>query len=148
MLLRVKTCHHAAAFIQCADGVDAAGEADVEVQRSASVRLAITAALQGVFAQAAERVVVAGVKGHHVGAVVKRHRKGALQVGAQRFNLRCQAGLGLGLGPHQLVGKFGQARGLAFFPDDEFMAQHIFPALELAPDVAVRQLQGACGGGY
>jgi len=71
--------------------------------------------------------------------IIKGLGKAALQFAAQRFNLRRQAGLGLAFGPHQLGAKFGQARGLAFFPHHQLIAQLFFPALEFAPDVAVRQ---------
>jgi len=49
--------------------------------------------------------------------------------------------LGLALGPHELAAKFGEFGRLAFFPNDELVPEHIFPALEFSPDVAVGQLE-------
>ena len=95
LLAGVKTGQLAAAFVQRADGVHAAGELHVQVQ----------AAVLAQVHQARQRVVVAGVQGQHQGAVVKHGGQCALQLGAQGFNLRGQPGLGQPFGPQQLVGK-------------------------------------------
>ena len=84
---------------------------------------------------------MAGVHRQHMGLWVERHSKGALEVGAQGFDLWRESGLGLTFGPHQLVAKFGELGRLAFFPNDQLVAQHHFPALEFAPHMAVRQVQ-------
>ena len=94
---------------------------------------------RGVLAQRGQRCVMAGVEHQHMGAVVKGHRQGALDVAAQGFDLRRQPGLGLPFGPQQLLAELGELGALAFFPDDEFAAQRLFGFLERAPDMAVRQ---------
>ena len=82
-----------------------------------------------------------------MGVSVKSDGECAFQVGTQGFELRRQARLRLAFGPHEFVTKLGQAGRLAFFPHDQFVAQHIFPALELAPHMAVRQTEFTCSGG-
>ena len=130
----VKTRQDAAALIERGNRIHAAGEADVQVQ---------IGLLRGMGTQGGQCVVVAGVERQHMGGRVEGHREGALQVGAQGFDLRAQARLCLALGPHQLGAKLRQPRRLAFFPDDQLVAEFILPALELAPDVAVGQAERA-----
>ncbi|OQC02819.1 MAG: hypothetical protein BWX79_02750 [Alphaproteobacteria bacterium ADurb.Bin100] len=131
---RVEAGHDAAAFVERSNGVHAAGETDVQMQ----------VVLGGCMcAQGRQGVVMAGVQRQHVRGRVEGHRKGPLQIGAQRLDLRAQAGLRLALGPHELGPEVRQAGRLAFFPKDEFAAQLVFPAFELAPDVAIRQAQRA-----
>jgi len=98
-------------------------------------------------AQHRQRIVVAGVEREHVAAVVEGHGEGALQVGAQGFDLRGEPGLRLALGPEQLGAEFAELRRLALAPDDELAAQLVLPALERAPHMAVRQRQRPGGGG-
>ena len=95
----------------------------------------------GLLLQAGDGVIMAGVQGQHMHVGVEGRGKGALQVGAQGLNLRGQSRLGLALGPHELAAKLGQARRLAFLPDDQFIAKLLFPALEGAPDMAIGQAQ-------
>ena len=78
MFQRVKAGEGAAAFVECADGVHAAREADVQVQGAGC------AGGGCMRAQRCQRIVMAGLHGEHVGAVVKGYREGALQVGMQR----------------------------------------------------------------
>ena len=93
-----------------------------------------------------ERLIVAGMEGEHMRAFVEGHGEGALQVGAQGLDLRQQARLGLALGPQQLGAEVGQARGLALLPQDQGLAERGVPALELAPDMPIRQAELARGG--
>ncbi len=103
---------------------------------------------QRIRAERVNGVIVAGVEREHLDAVVEGLGVTALQFSAQGFDLRRQAGLRLAFGPHQLVAKVGQARVLALFPDQQFVAQLVLPALEFAPDVAVAQAQSAaCAAG-
>ena len=146
MLQCVKAGHHAAAFVEPADGVHAAAKPDVQVQlRSIRIRVLVVARVgiggQRILAQRAQGVVMAGIQGDDMGVVIKRHGEGTFQISAQGLNLRRQPGLRLALGPHQLGAKFGQACRLAFFPHHQLIAELVFPALELTPDVTVRQTQ-------
>ena len=134
VLQGVEACQYAAPLVQRADRVHAAGEADVQVQLAQACR---------VRAQGGQGVVVACVERQHMGGRVERHCEGAFQVGAQGVDLGAQAGLRLAFGPHQLGAKFRQPRRLAFFPDDQLVAQFVLPALEFAPHVAVGQPQRA-----
>ena len=85
----VKAGHLAAPGVQRGNGVHAAHETDVHVQTAG----------RRVLAQRGQRRVMAGIEHQHVGAVVKGHGQGALDVAAQGFNLRRQARLSLSLGP-------------------------------------------------
>ena len=76
--LRVKACHGAATFIQSANRIDAAAKPHVQMQ----------AVGRRVFTQAGQRVIVAGVKGQHMGIGVECDCKGPLQIGAQGLELR------------------------------------------------------------
>jgi hypothetical protein len=101
----------------------------------------LQAARRAKLAQRGQGVVVAGVHGEQVRAVVKGDRKSALDICAQGFDLWRQPCLGLALGPQEFGAKFGQARGLALVPTHQAVAQLQFPALEFAPGVAVRQAE-------
>ena len=59
----------------------------------------------------------------------------------QRLDLRRQPGLRLALGPQQLVAELGELRRAALLAAHQRMAQRLLPALEFAPDVAVRQAE-------
>jgi len=98
-------------------------------------------------AQRRQCVVMAGIEGEHMGMGVEGHGKCALQIGVQRGNLGRQARLGLAFGPQQLAAELAELRRLALAPDDQLAAQLVFPALEGAPDMAVRQVQRARGAG-
>ena len=135
----VEARHGAAPFIERAQGVEAAGEADVQMEA-----FVIEPGL-GVFAQARQRVVMAGVKTQHVGVFIKGDGEGAFDVGAQPFDLGQESRLRLAFGPQQLGAEFGEARGLTAFPHDEFVLERALPAFELAPDVPVRQSELAGG---
>jgi hypothetical protein len=137
VLHRVKTRQRATPLVQRADGIHAAREADIEVQRA---RIGLRG---GVGAQRHQRIVMAGVQGEHVGVGVKGHGKGALQVGMQRGDLRREPRLGLTLGPQQLGAELAELRRLPLAPDDQLAAQLLLPALEGAPDMAVGQVQRA-----
>ena len=140
MFQRVKAGEGAAAFVECADGVHAAREADVQVQGAGC------AGGGCVRPQRCQRVVVAGVHGQHMGTVVKRYREGALQVGVQGGNLGGQPRLRLPLCPQQLGAKFTELGRLPLAPDDEFSTQLLLPPLEGPPHVSVRHAQRArCG---
>ena len=76
---------------------------------------------------------------------VEGQGQGALQFGAQGFDLRCQPGLGQAFGPQQLVGKGRELGRLATFPDDQRLANRLLPFLEQPPHVAVGQVQLARG---
>ena len=131
--LGVEAGEHAAPFVQGADGVHAAAEADVQVQPGARRQRQ----------QRSQRVVVAGVERGDLGGGVEGDGKGAFEFGLQGRDLRRQPCLGLAFGPEQLGGKRRQARRLALVPEHQRLAQLAFPALEFAPDVAVGQSQGA-----
>ena len=77
LIAGVKASHHAAAFVQGADGVHTAAKAHIQVQALGSAEVL----------QAGQRVVVAGVQGEHMGLRVKGHGKAALQLGAQGLDL-------------------------------------------------------------
>ena len=128
---RVKAGEGAAALVECANGVHAACEANVQMQCTGSARCGCMRA------KGCQRIVMAGIHGQHVGAVVKRHREGALQVGMQRGDLGGQPCLRLPLCPQQLGAKFAELGRLALAPDDELSAQLFFPPLERAPHMAV-----------
>jgi len=70
MLQRVKARHHAAALIERADRIDAAGEMNVQVQLRGAGRMR---------AQQRQRIVVARLQAQHVGAVVEGQREGAFE---------------------------------------------------------------------
>ena len=131
-LAGVESGQLAAPFVERADGIDTAGEVNVQVQAGV---------LAGQVLQRAERVVVAGVQAQHLGALVKHAGQGTFQLGAQGLDLRSQPGLGQALGPQQLVGKRGQAGGLPTVPQDEGLAHFNFPLFQLAPHMAIRQTQ-------
>jgi len=133
----MKSGHDAAAFIQRANGVDAAAKTDVQVE----------GLLCGLLLQLNQRIVVAGINREQVAAWVKRDGKGFFQLGVQSADLGGQPCLGLAFGPQQFVGKFAQSGGLAFFPQDQGLLEGLFPAFEFPPDVAVRQLQRFGGTG-
>ena len=90
-----------------------------------------------VLTQRGQCIVVAGEEREHVRCVVERDREGALQVGVQRLDLRREPRLRLALGPQQLVAEFGKPCRLALVPNDQRVSQLGFPALELAPDMAI-----------
>ena len=97
-------------------------------------------------AQRCQRIVMAGIHGEHVGAVVKGHREGALQVGMQRGDLGGEPRLRLPFCPQQLGAELAELGRLPLAPDDEFSTQLLFPPLEGAPYVSVRHAQRArCG---
>ena len=96
---------------------------------------------RGGFAQTNEGVIVAGIQREQVHLGVKGHGKCALNFCHERFNRRCQAGLGLAFGPEQLAGKFGELGRHAFFPNDEVLVQALLPLFELTPHMAVRHAQ-------
>ena len=60
---RMKTCHHAAAFVQRPNRIDAAGETNVQMQLPLRLGVGL---LQGVLAQCAQCLVVAGVERDHM----------------------------------------------------------------------------------
>ena len=141
----MKAGHDTTTFVQCADRVDAAGEANVQLQ------LALTQCggrrlLQGVLTQRAQGIIMAGIQGHHMDRVVKCMGETAFEFCAQGFNLGCQPGLGSPLGPHQFRAELAQASRLAFFPHQQLASQLGFPAFELTPNMAVRQTQSPCCG--
>ncbi len=129
---RMEAGHQAAAVVQRGQRIDAAAELDVQVQLVLRLRQR---------AQQGQRVVVAGRHRDHAGAGVEGDREGLLQLAAQRLDLRRQPRLRAPLGPQQLLAEGRQQRRLAFHPDHQRLAELAFPALELAPDVAVRQLE-------
>ena len=120
--------HQAAPVVERGQRVDAAGELDVQVQLVLRLRQR---------AQQRQGVVVAGGHRDHAGAGVEGHREGLLELAAQRLDLRREARLRAPLGPQQLLAEGREQRGLALHPDHQFLAQLAFPALELAPHVAV-----------
>ena len=129
----MKPGNGAAAFVQGTYRIHAAAKSHVQVQ-----------GLPGtVFPEFDQRIVVAGVDRQQMAARVKGHRKGFLELGLQGADLGGQSGLCLSLGPQQLVGKFRQSGSLAFFPQDQRLAECLFPALEFAPDMAIGQLQNS-----
>ena len=78
-----------------------------------------------------------------MGAVVKRHGKGAFQIRVQGSNLGCQAGLGLAFGPQQFGAELAELRRLALAPGNELATQLVFPAFQGAPHMAIGQPQRA-----
>ena len=89
---------------------------------------------------------MAGIHGEHVGAVVKGHREGALQVGVQCGNLGGEPRLRLPFCPQQLGAELAELGRLPLAPDDEFSTQLLLPPLEGPPHVSVRHAQRArCG---
>jgi hypothetical protein len=126
----VEARHQAAALGQRGQRVDAAGKTQVDVQ---AVRAG------GQVAQARQRQVVAGKDGQYMLAAVQRLRQHMLQFGTQSLDVRRQPGAGAPFGPQQAVSEGREPRRLALRPGDERLAHHVFPALERAPDVAVRR---------
>ena len=142
--LCVKACESAAPFIECANGVHAATEADVQVQRCGGAVVGDGRCSE--LLQLGQRMVVAGVERDHVAGtgargVVERHRERALQLGTQAFHLRSQPGLRQPFGHQQALAKGREPRGLAAFPEDQSLPQLGFPVLQLPPHVAVRKVQ-------
>ena len=68
-------------------------------------------------AQQRQRIVVAGRDRQHAGAVVEGDREGALELAAQRLDLRREPRLRAPLGPQQLLAERRQRRRLALDPD-------------------------------
>ena len=133
----MKTSHHAAALVKRPDRVNAASKANVKVELP---RLQP----QRVLAQAAEGLVMAGIQRDNMGRVIKGHRKAAFEFGAQALDVWCQAGLCLALCPHQLGAEFAQLGGLPLLPHHQLLAKFVFPAFQVAPNMAVRQPQCPC----
>ncbi len=122
----------AAALAERAQGVDAAGKAQRQVQ----------AARRGEVAQQRQRQVVAGVDLEHRQGLVERQRVHALELGAQRLDVRRHPHARLPLGGEQAQRIRRQPRRLALGPDHQRLRQHLLPALERAPDMAVRGTGG------
>src|SRR5580700_7607175 len=66
----------------------------------------------------------------------------AREIGAQSFDVRLHARACTPFGPKQFFGKLRRPGALSLRPDDERLAQPLFPLPKRAPKVAVRTSQG------
>ena len=128
----MQACNQAAALCQCGQCVRAAGKTQLDVQ---------PVLLAGQVLQQRQPQVMAGHHGEHMLAAVQRLGQHPLQLGTQRLDVRCQPGACAFFSPQQAVGKRCQPGRLALDPGDQRLTQHVLPALELAPDVAVTGAQ-------
>jgi hypothetical protein len=93
----------AAAGVERLQGVEAAGELEVQMQLLG----------QRLLAQLRQGLIVAGAHGEHVHAVVEGVSKGPLELHLQGLDLRRQPGLRAALGPQQLLAERRQRGPLA-----------------------------------
>jgi hypothetical protein len=89
---RVEAGEHAAPVVERRQGVDAARELQVELERVPR---------RHPVAQQRQRFVVAGRDGDHGDARVEGEREGAFELAVQGGELRCEPGLRLPFGPEQ-----------------------------------------------
>jgi len=85
--------------------------------------------------------VVAGRDVQQRHAVVLSQREDAAQFGTQRLDVGRQARARQALGPDQPFGERRQPRVPTLGPHHQRVAEHGFPLLQGAPDMAMRQRQ-------
>ena len=95
-----------------------------------------------VLLQHGQRHVVAGLHREQLMTLIAGFVDHAREVGTQGFDMRLHARARAPLGPQQPFGKLRRPGSLSLRPDDERLAQHLFPLSERTPKVAVRASQG------
>src|ERR1700723_1435278 len=91
--------------------------------------------------QPGERHVMAGLDRQQLVALIARFSDDAREVGTQGLYVRLHARARTPLGPQQPFGKLRRPGSLSLRPDDERLAQLLFPFSQRAPQVAVRTSQ-------
>ena len=114
--------------VQRAHAVDAALDAHVEAQLEL---------LRRVLAQARKGQIVAGADRQELLALVPGFGNDALQVGAQRFDVRLEALARPQLCPEQALAEIRQPGRLPLCPHDQRFIELLLPRPQDAPDVSV-----------
>ena len=114
----VKAGDETLTIVQCSQRLDAALKMNIQMQIGSLGHVALE---QG------KRNIVACMDGEELVAFISGIREYACEVGPQSFDVRLHARASATFRPQQSFGKLRRARWLALRPENERLAQRLFP---------------------